>query len=91
MSLHGKRALLAIAIAVPLLIVGVAVLQGQQDTVVPDYTIDDTEDAGTVLAVPDEAEPAVVPVKTAEDENPLKPLGPRASDRLPSACGSCGG
>lgn len=93
MKSHSKHALLALAIIVPVVIVGVLVWQGQQqDAVTPDYMIEETEDTGVVLAAPAAEEPAIEPVATTEetDENPLKPIGPRASDRLPAACGSCG-
>jgi hypothetical protein len=94
MKSNSKRAILALAIIVPVAIVGAVVWSGQQpDSAAPSYSIEQpTEDSGVVMAAPTAEEPTVDTVAAVDDpdDNPLKPIGPKGSDRLPSQCGSCG-
>ena len=98
MKSNSKRAILALAIIVPVAIVGAVVWSGQQpDSAAPSYSIEQTteqptQDSGVVMAAPTAEEPTVDTVAAVDDpdDNPLKPIGPKGSDRLPSQCGSCG-
>jgi hypothetical protein len=92
MQSTSRRLIIALAIAVPVLVIGALVWQDANDAVVPE-AMPTAEDAGAVLAAPTSSEGSVASATTQDEsnENALRPIGPKASERLPAACGSCAG